>query len=378
VENARALQRERDELRALLDRLPDLVAVHRSGTILWTNRAFTSALGHDLADVVGKPLIAVVARRSRPLVRDRMRMQPEALSAVPLTEIALATRTGEEVIVEVAPTQRVVFDGAPARLIVGRDVTDRVRMQQSLIIADRLASIGLLAAGVAHEVNNPLGYVLNNIEIARRALEPDATLARSALDVALEGVDRIRVIVRDLLMLARGGGPVGVIDVCEIAESTLALAARDIERTTALTLDLGPAPSVRASAPRIGQVLLALVVNALEAMRDRPREENSLVVRIATADDGRLLLEVSDTGRGIPDADLPRLFEPFFTTKPAGQGTGLGLAIAQQLVVELGGEITVASRPGLGTTFRVLLPGVTPDEDEDARAAESPAASLRE
>jgi signal transduction histidine kinase len=277
-----------------------------------------------------------------------------------LTEFALLTRTGSEVIVEVARTQAVTFDGLSARLVVARDITERIRMQQKLIVADRLASVGLLAAGVAHEVNNPLAYVLNNIEIARKelaALGSAADHCREVLSTALEGVDRIRTIVRDLLRLSRGDdGPVGAIDVRAVAESTLALAARDIERVTTLAQDFGPAPLVVGSDARIAQVLLNLVANALEAMRGRPRAENRLGVRLGSSPDGRVLLEVSDTGSGIADENLARVFEPFFTTKPAGQGTGLGLSIAQRLVVELGGEIVVSSMVGRGTTFQVLLP----------------------
>jgi PAS domain S-box-containing protein len=366
VENARALQGARDEMRALLDRLPDLVVVHTAGTIVWANQAFMDTLGYSLHEVTGTPILDTVAERSRELVEATMRQAPDAPGTTRLLEVYLRSRTGEDVIIEAAPTQAVVFDGVPARLVVGRDVTERVTMQQKLIVADRLASIGLLAAGVAHEVNNPLAYVLNNIEIAQKEL---ATLgaategSRTALGVALEGVDRIRSIVRDLLMLARGGGPMTLVDVRQVAESTLALAACDIHRTARLTLDLRPAPAVRASSTRIGQILLALVSNALEAMRDQPRADNTLVVRLKTADDGHLVLEVSDTGCGIPPAHFSRVFEPFFTTKPAGQGTGLGLSVVQQLVVELGGEVTVSSELGRGTTFRVVLPGVPTADD---------------
>jgi signal transduction histidine kinase len=248
-------------------------------------------------------------------------------------------------------------------------------MQQRLNVADRLASMGLLAAGVAHEVNNPLAYVLNNIEMARKELAglgPEADRSRHVLSVALEGVDRIRTIVRDLLMLARGeSGPVAAIDLENVVESTLTLAAREIERTARLARDFRPVPPVEATDARIAQLLLNLFANALEAMRGRPTDENLLEVRIAPAADGRVLLEVSDTGRGIAPRDLPHLFEPFFTTKPSGQGTGLGLSIAQRLVSELGGEIRVTSRVGRGTTFRVLLPpaesAAASDRAPDAR-----------
>ncbi len=361
-----ALQRARDELRSLLDRMPDMVLVHADGIVLWANRALLTALGWKLEELVGTALIDLVAERSRALTLERMRQPPDAPGLPALTEAALRRRNGDEMVVEVAPAQGVIFEGVPARMIVGRDVTERVNMQQRLIVADRMASIGLLAAGVAHEVNNPLAYVLNNIEIARKELAtlgPSAELSRQVLSVALEGVDRIRAIVHDLLQLSRGeDGTLGATDLRAVAESTLALAAGEIDRTCQLRRDFEPAPLVRASSGRIAQVLLNLVTNALEAMRDRPREGCQLLVRIARAPDGRALLEVKDSGPGIAPAHLPRLFEPFFTTKPAGQGTGLGLAIAHRLVVELGGEIEVTSTLGQGASFRVMLPPFQLDE----------------
>jgi two-component system, NtrC family, sensor kinase len=375
--NVEALQRARDELRALLDRLPDLVAVHNAGTLLWANRAFVKTLGYERVDeVVGSPLLSHVAERSHEVALARMRAAPE-VHPPDVVEAALRGKDGAEVIVEVSPTQTVVFDGIPARLIVGRDITERTRMQQKLIVADRLASIGLLAAGVAHEVNNPLAYVLNNIEIARRelgGLGNEAETSRHVLGIALEGVDRIRTIVRDLLMLSRGEeGPTAPIDALRVAESTLVLAAREIERTARLVQELEPAPLVRASDARIAQILLNLVSNALEAMRGQTRDENVLTVKVGTAADGWFYLSVTDTGCGIPDRDLPRLFEPFFTTKPAGQGTGLGLPIVQRLVVEMGGEISVASKVRSGTTFRVMLPPVPVTSPPARRSPAEPA-----
>ncbi len=370
--NVVALQHAREELRTLLDQLPDLVVVHAAGTIVWANGAFLEAVGYAAESIVGRPLADLIAGRPR-AVFDAPTPRAAPSSRVPvLVEVTLRTRTGAEVAIEVAPAQRVVFDDVPALLVVGRDITERKRMHESLIIADRLASVGLLAAGVAHEVNNPLAYVLNNIEIARRELAGlghEADTSRHALSIALEGVDRIRTIVRDLLVLARGHDePLRPVDVGAVVESTLALAAHDIARTAKLVERLRAAPRALGSDGRIAQVLLTLVANALEAMRGRPREGNELVVSVSRAADGRLLLEVSDTGCGIADADLPRLFEPFFTTKPTGEGTGLGLSIAQRLVTEIGGEITVSSVLGRGTTFRVLLPAA-PSEREEMRFA---------
>ena len=149
-----------------------------------------------------------------------------------LVEARLLRRDGDVVFVEVSPTQTVSFGGQPARLVVGRDVTERIRLRQQLLTADRMASIGMLAAGVAHEVNNPLAYVLNNIEIATKELarQGESTrTTRDALGIALEGVDRIRTIVRGLLELSRvDDAPVGPVDVRAIVESTVALAAHEI------------------------------------------------------------------------------------------------------------------------------------------------------
>jgi len=366
-ENIDALRRASDELRGVLDRLPDLACVHSEGRIVWANQVLVDTLGYGhVAELLGRRVLDIVAPQSRAELAEKMTQPTEALRREPLLMIYGLTRTGEEVAVEAAPPQSVVFDGVTARLIVMRDVTDRVRMQQKLIAADRLASMGLLAAGVAHEVNNPLAYVLNNIEIARKAianLGPEANTGRAALGVALEGVDRIRTIVHDLLLLSRSDDDVATpLEVANIVRSTLTLAAQEVERTAQLVATFETAPLVRASGSRIAQVLLNLVSNALEAMRGRSRDRNVLRVRVGRAKDGRLLLEVSDTGVGIAPSDVDRIFEPFFTTRADGQGTGLGLPIAQRLVLDMGGEIFVTSRVGEGTTFRVLLPGLTSDE----------------
>lgn len=356
--NVEALRRARAELAELLDHLPDLVVVHASEAVLWANGAFLETLGYELEDIVGTPLADLIV--GSPAVLREVPVRSAASRVRALTEVTLRTRSGTHVIVEMSPTQQVTFEGVTGRLLVGRDVTERKHMQQTLIIAERLASVGLLAAGVAHEVNNPLAYILNNIEIARRELQslgPAADESRAALGVALEGVDRIRGTVRDLLMLARGDdGILHAVDVSAMAESTLALAAHDIDRTAKLVVELQPGALAKASEGRLAQIMLNLVANALEAMRGRPREQNELKVTVALAPEERVLVEVSDTGCGIAPVHLPRLFEPFFTTKPAGEGTGLGLAIVQRLIVEMGGEVTATSVLGRGATFRVLLP----------------------
>jgi signal transduction histidine kinase len=274
--------------------------------------------------------------------------------------------------VEVSPTQNVSFGGKPARLIVGRDVTERMRLQQRLLTADRLASIGMLAAGVAHEVNNPLAYVLNNVEMAIRDLTPlgeQTRQSREALAVALEGVDRIRTIVRDLLALSRVDEvAIGPVDVRAVIESTLALAAHNIAEVADLECDYRPVPLARGTPARLGQVLLNLLANALEAMPEATRSTNRLRVSVLPSPTGGAVVEVSDNGVGVAPEHVARIFDPFFTTKSFGSGTGLGLAISQRLVAEIGGELSFESTPNRGSTFRVTLVAAEPDERELTRA----------
>jgi PAS domain S-box-containing protein len=363
AEGLESVKRSTDELRVLFDRLPDLVIIHRGGIVLWTNRAVPKVLGYPSDDLIGRPLLDIVDPVSRGLVSSRMQDRVDRErgpdDAFDLVETRLVTRDGDVVLAEISPTQEVTFGGQLARLIVGRDVTERMRLRQQLLTTDRMASIGMLAAGVAHEVNNPLAYVLNNIEIAIKDLAPlgEATLpSREALGIALEGVDRIRTIVRELLELARvDDAAVGPVDVRAIVESTVALAAQKISERARLETHYAPVPLARGTAARLGQVLLNLLTNALEAMPVSSKETNLLRVTVRHSAAGGVVVEVSDNGVGIARENAARIFDPFFTTKSSGSGTGLGLAISQRLVAELGGELSFESVPDRGTTFSLTL-----------------------
>ncbi|MBX3210236.1 MAG: PAS domain S-box protein [Labilithrix sp.] len=363
------MRRVSSELRRLLDALPDPVAIHHDGTLLWVNRMLLKTLGYEHAsELVGKPVLSLMHESSVALTAARMRMplgeQPE------LMEMRLKRRDGEVVVAEMAPAQPIVFGGVEARMVVGRDVTERVRMQQRLVTADRLSSLGMLAAGVAHEINNPLAYVLGSIENARRNIDgpqPDKAQALEALATALEGVDRVRTIVRDLRVLSRADeDTVEAVDVREVLDSTLALAGSEIEGRARVVRDYRPVPEARVNAARLGQVFLNLMVNALESMSEDESDDNELCVRTSTDATGKPVVEVADTGTGIAPELLSRIFDPFFTTKPVGRGTGLGLAICHRIVSEAGGEITVDSKVGRGSTFRLTLRPAGADGDGGA------------
>ena len=233
-----------------------------------------------------------------------------------------------------------------------------------MVVADRMASIGVLAAGVAHEINNPLAYVHANLVIAEQEL---ARAARApglseAIAAAREGTDRVRGIVRDLKTLARGDEEhLEAVELRAVVESAVTIARRSIEPRARLTLALAEVPAVRGNRARLGQVVLNLLLNAAEAIAEGRRETNEIAVSTAVASDDYVVLTVRDTGSGIEPGDLRRIFDPFFTTKGPGLGTGLGLSICHRIVTSLGGRMEVESTPGAGTTFRMLLRAAAPE-----------------
>jgi PAS domain S-box-containing protein len=251
---------------------------------------------------------------------------------------------------------------------VSTDVTDRHRMQAQLARAERLASVGLLAAGVVHEINNPLSYVIGNLELISSGIaaglraRPDDEmrgLEESARD-ARHGAERVRTIVRDLKTFSRVREQRAcTLDVRAPLEASIAMAQNEIRHRAQLKLDLSPVPLVLGEEGRLAQVFLNLLVNAAHSIAEGEADKNEIRVTTRPDPDGGACVEVSDTGVGIEPAHLPRVFDPFFTTKGQGVGTGLGLSICHGVVTDLGGRIEVESIPGHGTTFRVILPPVT-------------------
>ncbi len=233
-----------------------------------------------------------------------------------------------------------------------------------LVLADQLASVGTLAAGVAHEINNPLAYVVGNLDMLALDLEelkaelPAGRLAEAheMMSDTRDGVDRVRRIVRDLKVFSRAGeDDHGPVDVARVVELAVNMTRHEVRHRARLIKDFGEVPAVQANEGRLGQVLVNLIVNAAHAIPEGNVEENEIRVTTRRTADGRVRLEVRDTGSGIPPEIRRRIFDPFFTTKEVGIGTGLGLSICHAIVAGLGGEIGVDSEPGKGSTFSVTL-----------------------
>lgn len=255
--------------------------------------------------------------------------------------------------------------GAPRRVVGSlADVHERKRLEQTLRTSERLAALGTLAAGVAHEMNNPLCYVLANLDFALRALPEGPTRAPAgagwedllaALRDARAGAERMRGVVRDLRLLSRADDEtLGPVDVEATLEGALAMVRHELRHRARLVTQYGGVPPVHGNASRLGQVFLNLLVNAVHAIPEGAADANQ--IRLATRAEGQeVVIEIQDSGHGIEPHVLPRIFDPFFTTKPLGVGTGLGLSISHRIVSSLGGRLEVDSAPGRGSTFRVVL-----------------------
>jgi len=257
-------------------------------------------------------------------------------------------------------------DGVPvAVMAAGHDLTALRALQNQVLHAEKLATVGQIAAGVAHEINNPLTSVQMCVEAVLRkanlATEGRVPNLYEPTDIERlkkirEGAERIRKFSRDLTTYARPSGrEIEEVNLNEVVEHALSFCEHVLyEAKASLTRDLAPdQPRVRVVRDHIMQVVTNLVSNAAQALSD---EGGVIVVRTFSDYAGHAGLAVSDNGEGIREADRGRVFEPFFTTKPAGRGTGLGLPVVRNIVLAHGGDITFESRLGGGTTFVVSLP----------------------
>ena len=281
----------------------------------------------------------------------------------------------------------------PAHSILGRlwcfrDVTERRRMDtERALVTERMASMGRIAAGVGHEINNPLAYVMGNVEWLEHACASQRAGGRSVSLEALsdvvastrDGLNRIRTIVGDLQSLTRGDDDVRAFtDVAALLEQSLQIATSEIRHRAHVVRRFESDAHVLGSPARLGQLFLNLLVNAAHAIPEGFADDNSITVRCRTERE-TVVVDVVDTGHGIAEEHLARVFDPFFTTKDIGSGSGLGLSICKRIVEEHGGTLTVTSRRGEGATFRVSLPSVSaqPSAALPTRLDDTPAGRAR-
>ncbi len=357
-----ALALSEASFRSVIERSPTMTFVHRNGTVLYANAAIAERLRIPADEVIGLHALEYIHPDDRALIVQQIMRTAGGDSAS--VEVRMLPREGAPIVVRCAGV-RVEFGGAPAHVVFCTDVTAERELYARMAIADRLVSLGTLAAGVAHEINNPLAFVIGNIELLAREL-PAIVAGTSRLPMreveallsdARDGAVRVGAIVRDLRALSRNDdGRTSSIDVVPVLQSCLKMMHAELRVRARIVESFAPdLPPVTGNGSRLSQVFLNLLVNASHAIPEGAAEAN--VVRVAAHTDGAFVhVEISDTGAGIPHVLLGRIFDPFFTTKPVGQGTGLGLAISHEIIRSLGGTIRVDSTVGAGTVFHIALP----------------------
>jgi PAS domain S-box-containing protein len=369
------LEEQVRELRAALEDAAEAICrVDADGRVVSVNRAFGRLLNYTPDEIIGRSWEVVVSAADRPIVRADLR----ALTDKVEREVHGARKDGTPFDMQLAVVP--VSDGTASRpkghYFFIRDLTERRRMENQLIFAGRMAAVGTLAAGVAHEINNPLAYIVANIDFVRHQMTTFASrITRSgasggdlghtmdeageALAEARQGAERVRNIVRDLRVFARGdeelSGPVAL---RRVLDSSINIAWNEIRHRARLVKDYGDTPMVEGNESRLGQVFLNLLLNAAHAIPEGETERNEIRVSTRTDARGRAVVEIRDTGTGIPETIREKIFDPFFTTKTASEGTGLGLWICSGILAGLGGDISVESEIGRGSSFRVTLPPV--------------------
>jgi PAS domain S-box-containing protein len=375
--------RSERRFRHLIDSFHDGIAIARDGRLLYVNDALVEMLGYESrADLLRMSPSLLLATHVEP---SGLAEAVEAFLEVVRgdsprreDERTLVTRSGRRMVAHFFHDQ-IAFDQAPAVMTTLRDVTEAREIRHHLQRADRLASLGTLAAGVAHEINNPLAYVISNLAYCMEKLEllheqlslwqlvsgdsaPCAAMRevvepmRHALGDASDGAGRVAHIVRDLKSMTRDDDElIGPVDLENVIDCALKLAENEIRYRATLRREFSPSTTVHGNETRLVQVFLNLLVNAAQAIESGTSDTNFITIRTQRRDDDSVLVEIEDTGRGIPQDVLDRIFDPFFTTKPVGVGTGLGLSICHGLVYSMGGRLAVHSEVGKGTRVSVEL-----------------------
>ena len=365
--------------------LEAIVVADERGRIKLFNPTAQRVFGYEEHEVLGQPLTLLMPPDDLDAHERALRRYVETREAhgIGTTTERFGRRKGGEIFpLEIALSaielpEGIIFLGAI------HDLTERRRMQAMIVQAEKLASLGLLSAGVAHEINNPLSYVANNLAMLERDVRgllkvlegyeeahPELDQIGEGIDLPYiranlgrlisstrQGVRRISGIVENLREFARlDQADLDQVDLHQAITSSLELIRFQLKRCHIMVeqhegevLPLVCAPA------QINQVVLNLLVNAMQAIEATGRSDGRIEIDTRTQGD-TVILEVADNGCGIPAENLPRIFDPFFTTKPVGQGTGLGLAISHSIVADHGGRVEVESTPGRGSRFRVILP----------------------
>ncbi len=384
IEQERAMEQHAERVRAMFDHVDEgmLVVVVETGTIIECNAGAAK-------------LFRVPVEELTETVPSWLQVTPEGgarlgwgalldeLSEGRTVRGKAILREGLEVSMELRATTR-DLDGVLCAFVLCHDIGADLEAQRARATQERLATVGSLAAGVAHEINNPLAYVIANVQFALDNItqyqqreqelshDPERERRRAQLKEALyeanEGARRVQRIVADLKTLARQGEDrVEPVDVENTLHWAIGVTMAEIRHRAKLVKNFDTIAQVRGDEARLGQVFVNILLNAAQAIVPGRAHENEIIIN-TFGRDGRVYIEVMDTGNGIPEENLTRIFDPFFTTKPRGVGTGLGLSICHEIIASMRGRLTATNRSPHGARFVVELPAMPASAVEVARA----------
>jgi PAS domain S-box-containing protein len=377
VERTRRQQEVEELTTALANAVDAIATIDGTGAFASVNAAFQALLGFDSRQIVGMPLLDLVYEADRPAVS-------AALSASKMleeVEVRTIRKGGRIIPVHLSFVHR---SSGRGHFCFARDLSRQKEVEGKIAGAAAVTAVGSLATGLAHEINNPLAVVLANVEEAGRIvaeLSPQPGTEerrqqledlRSMLEEALSAAQRVQFIMRDLRSFASADDRRTRVDVNTVIEAACNIAFAEIRHRARLVKELGAQVTVLANEARLAQVFLHLLVNAAHAMPESEVEHNEIRVTSRQQERNAVVVEIADTGCGIPPTELGHVFEPFFTTKPRRQG--MGLAICRATIASHGGDITIGPREGGGTIVRIVLPTL---EAESAKVRAEPLAQQR-
>ncbi|MBT2757727.1 PAS domain S-box protein [Mesobacillus foraminis] len=341
-----------ESYKQLIDSLPEIVVIHSNSVILYANQAAVSAAGaKSKEEVIGLSIFDFIPAEYEERLRERIRLAMKEQKPLHNMEHKVKRLDQTTFFLEVS-SQRIVFFGEEAVLSIGKDVSERKAQTERLLQkSEKLALLGQMAAGIAHEIRNPLTSIKGFVQLFK-----DQNQQKEYYDIVLSELDRINAIVGEFLVLAKPSAAVySAQDVKELIRDVVTLfnnqsLLNNVQIFVEFDRDL---PMISCEQNQLKQVLLNLLKNAIEAMPMGGIVE----IRAMAKDDGKISIQVTDQGMGIPEDRIPTLGEPFYTTKE--KGTGLGLMTSYKIIESHNGELVISSKVNEGTTIEIILPALT-------------------
>jgi len=343
------LQVQKNNFQTLFNSTFEGILVHREGNILDANAAALEIFKCSNGQMVNAPLGKFI----RSDFHDEFYKRLSGGQDFTMEAIGLSS-DGDEIFVGLFG-RNVTLGGQQSSLIAVRNLTLRKQMEAQILQQDRLASLGLLASSLAHEIGTPLGVIRGRAEQVQKAADPKT---KSTMELIVSQIDRISKLVNSLLHIARGqqSEAASNVNLGAVLDDVINLLNHELKRKDiALEVSAPDALLVKAEPGPLGQVFLNLLVNSIHAIEAADKRDGHKISIGVTKSAHEVEIRIADTGCGISEKNLARLFQPFFTTKDIGLGTGLGLATSYKLVDSWGGKISVQSKVGRGTTFTILL-----------------------